>query len=72
MEIEFYLVNSSISILLIIGGLLVQIYLKRNGLWDLSKILGVNIYWIKLYSYQIIIVGIISLIAILVAFFYTL
>jgi len=72
MDVQFYLQYGSIAILFIVGGIAVRIYLKRTGLDDFRRILGLNVYWLKLYATFVIIMGSIGLIAILTTLYFEL
>jgi hypothetical protein len=61
-----------LSLLIVLGGIVVKLYLKKSGLNDMKRILGVNVFWLKLYSNFAIIMGSVALIAFLVALYFDL
>lgn len=66
---EFYFIkNFSLTISVIVVGIAIKIYLKRVGINDLNKILGVGIFWLKFLANTLIILGIFGLITLLITF----
>lgn len=72
MDTEFYIKYGLLSLLFIFGGIGTRIYLRKTGLNDMKRILGMNVYWIKLYSIFAIIMGSLAMVAILITLYFEL
>jgi hypothetical protein len=68
MKLNFEMLYGLLSIIFILAGIGLQKYLKKTGLGDMQRILGTTVYWLKLQSYFMIIMGSLALISFLVGF----
>ena len=59
-----------VGIALTVTGLLINIYLKKTGLNDLRKILGIGIFWLKFWGYAFLIGGVIITILMLLSYYF--
>lgn len=55
-------------LLAILAGIGIKIYLKKAGINDLKRILGVGIFWLKFIANTLIILGSFGLLAVLITF----
>ncbi len=72
MHLNFEFLYGLLAIIFILVGIVIQKYLKKTGLDDMKRILGTTVYWIKLQSYFLILMGSIALISFFVALFLSL
>ena len=65
-----YLKYYIFSLIYILIGYLIKLYLKKTGLNNLNKILGIGVFWLKVFANILIIIGILSLIMFSISFYY--
>lgn len=68
----FFLKYFTISLLMIIAGFGIRIYLKKMSLNDPSRVFGVTVYYLKFASKALIIFGILSFVIFLIALYFDL
>jgi hypothetical protein len=67
---HYFVIFPLISMLMIGGGVLIKNYLKKTGLNDLRRVLGVGVFWIKFLANALIVIGFFCLITVGVAFYF--
>jgi len=48
----------------------IKIYLKRTGIGDLKRILGLGVFWLKFAGNALLLIGVFCLLAVLVTFYF--
>ena len=67
---HYFIIFPLLSVLMIGAGVLIKRYLKKTGLSDLRKVLGVGVFWVKFLGNALIVIGIFCLITVGVAFYF--
>jgi hypothetical protein len=72
MEIQFYSIYGSASLLMVIVGLTMISYLKKAKMNYQKTVLGASIFWLYLSSVFLILLGSLTMISVLVTFYFDL
>lgn len=67
---DYFITFPLISAMLIIVGIGIKIYLKKTGLNDLRRVLGIGVFWIKFFANALIVIGSFCLITFFVAVYF--
>jgi hypothetical protein len=69
-DITFFVKYSLISSLLIVLGVAIKLYLKKAGLVNLNRVLGVGVFWLKFVANALIVIGSFCVIVLVITFYY--
>jgi hypothetical protein len=72
MEIQFYSIYGSASLLMVIVGLTMISYLKKAKMNYQKTVLGASVFWLYLSSVFLILLGSLTMISVLVTFYFDL
>lgn len=70
MEDHYFIVFPLVSFLMIGVGIAMKVYLKKTGLSDLRRVLGLGVFWVKFAANALIVIGIFCLLTVCVAFYF--